>query len=255
MVKQQKTLKTSSEYRFRGLIRFTGRKVKLAEVHEGHVVGVLANEEVDFARWKELPHEAMANLRRDEPSVRQFIKTYGRLAAPIGKVVTITQFRHPITDEPMESATGRAAQAFLSGHPESEREDAFAESIDIFFTFVDSVRDSWNRQPEEAQFVKDHVDRHLRSSWSFKKSGEIEFAIDQLWSLICVLLLRDQADGKLGFCANPDCPAPYFRKKRATQKICEEGGCTAWAQRQYALRWWRENESKEAKGRNKRCRK
>jgi hypothetical protein len=39
-------------------------------------------------------------------------------------------------------------------------------------------------------------------------------------------------------CHNPDCPTPYFLARRKSQKFCERGACTAYAQRQYALKWW-----------------
>jgi hypothetical protein len=39
-------------------------------------------------------------------------------------------------------------------------------------------------------------------------------------------------------CHNPECPAPYFLAKRRSQKYCERGDCTAYAQRHYALKWW-----------------
>jgi hypothetical protein len=63
--------------------------------------------------------------------------------------------------------------------------------------------------------------------------------------LILMLFLRDHAAGKTAICANPDCPAPYFLKSRRTQKICEAGECVAWAQRNYSLKWWRENRKTE----------
>lgn len=44
----------------------------------------------------------------------------------------------------------------------------------------------------------------------------------------------------LARCHNPDCPAPYFLARRKDQKYCERGDCTAYAQRQYALKWWKE---------------
>jgi hypothetical protein len=58
-----------------------------------------------------------------------------------------------------------------------------------------------------------------------------------LWRFICLLFL----DSNPGFCANPDCPAPYFLKHRKTQKFCDLGPCTEYAQRRYALKWWHEN--------------
>ena len=78
-------------------------------------------------------------------------------------------------------------------------------------------------------------------------TGATVIKVSNAWALICMLLLRDHATGKTGVCANPECPAPYFLKSRKTQKICEAGECVAWAQRNYALKWWRENESKASK--------
>jgi hypothetical protein len=45
---------------------------------------------------------------------------------------------------------------------------------------------------------------------------------------------------KLRKCANPDCAVPYFIAKRKSQRFCERGECTRYAQNQYALKWWRE---------------
>jgi|SRR5712692_5819888 len=50
-------------------------------------------------------------------------------------------------------------------------------------------------------------------------------------------------------CGNPHCPAPYFLAKRRTQKYCERGACTAYAQRQYVKAWWdKEGRKRRARG-------
>jgi hypothetical protein len=54
-------------------------------------------------------------------------------------------------------------------------------------------------------------------------------------------------------CHNPDCPAPYFLAKRRSQKFCERGDCTAYAQRKYALKWWN-NEGRERRAKRSRKR-
>jgi len=54
---------------------------------------------------------------------------------------------------------------------------------------------------------------------------------------------------KLAHCYNPDCPVPYFVAKRKDQKYCERGDCTAYAQRQYALDWWKREHSSEIRKR------
>lgn len=47
-------------------------------------------------------------------------------------------------------------------------------------------------------------------------------------------------------CSNPDCTNPYFIAKRKSQKFCEQGPCTRYAQNQYAKKWWRENKRRES---------
>jgi hypothetical protein len=44
---------------------------------------------------------------------------------------------------------------------------------------------------------------------------------------------------KLRKCANPDCVNPYFIANRNSQRFCDQGSCTRYAQNQYALKWWR----------------
>jgi hypothetical protein len=44
--------------------------------------------------------------------------------------------------------------------------------------------------------------------------------------------------GRFRTCQNPECPARFFLVKRSDQMYCERGECTAYAQRQYALKWW-----------------
>lgn len=75
--------------------------------------------------------------------------------------------------------------------------------------------------------------------------GRLRVYVASVQRLILMLFLRDQGEGKTAICANPDCPAPYFLKSRKTQKICEAGECVAWAQRNYSLKWWRENRKKK----------
>jgi len=105
-------------------------------------------------------------------------------------------------------------------------------------------------QSNDRQILADfaqHASRGLASYCDFE-TGEIITTIKSVWALVCLLIVRDRAAGRTAVCANPECPAPYFLKSRKTQKICEAGECVAWAQRNYARKWWRENESKAAKG-------
>jgi hypothetical protein len=42
----------------------------------------------------------------------------------------------------------------------------------------------------------------------------------------------------LARCQNPNCPAPYFLARRRDQRYCEQGECTKYGQREFALDWW-----------------
>jgi hypothetical protein len=57
---------------------------------------------------------------------------------------------------------------------------------------------------------------------------------------------------RLARCHNPECPTPYFLGRRRDQKFCERGDCTAYAQRQYALNWWKRERGSKGKNRRKR---
>jgi len=46
---------------------------------------------------------------------------------------------------------------------------------------------------------------------------------------------------KVGVCANPDCPAPYFLKGRKTQRFCDRPTCAAYGQREHKKNWWKEH--------------
>lgn len=42
------------------------------------------------------------------------------------------------------------------------------------------------------------------------------------------------------YCANPDCPAPYFFAKRRSQRYCSDA-CAIPAQREFKRKWWAEH--------------
>ena len=73
-----------------------------------------------------------------------------------------------------------------------------------------------------------------------------------LWTFIRLLFLADHSEDKIAVCANPNCLVPYFVKKRKSQKLCEQGECVAWAQRQYSLRWWNAEGKKRREKQTKR---
>ena len=54
--------------------------------------------------------------------------------------------------------------------------------------------------------------------------------------------------GRLRYCPNPECPAPYFFANRRSQKFCSEA-CAKPSQREYKRRWWAEHGEARRKAR------
>ena len=252
MVKQKERTKNSSkrgfeEYRFPCSINpasfvpeTTELKIvdDLGPAYAEGVPGYFILGSLEHAKqspWSEPPHVAFANLRvEDSKAADAFTRRYG----------VLSRFYKDRDD------------------PDGQR---FTIDSAHFLHLQERLRQAW---PD-----KDGVDD--LGAWT-EFEGEVEEGFDtdvvvsggfvhlrprDLWASISFLYLWDSQAERLGFCGNPDCPAPYFRKKRKTQKYCEQGPCVQYAQRQYSLNWWnspgggkerREKASKnQSKGKNR----
>jgi hypothetical protein len=150
-------------------------------------------------QWPEPPHLAFANLRGDDAeSVEVFIKRYG----------------------------------LLPGTGKSELD--FANSVVLRGLILKAA---WEGDPVSISALKAQVEGNTKVDIQINRRG-IHLKTKDLWTLISFLFLFDYKYEKLGICKNPECLAPFFRKKRKTQKFCEQGPCVAYAQRQYSLDWW-----------------
>jgi hypothetical protein len=118
----------------------------------------------------------------------------------------------------------------------------------------DTLRQAWRGDTAALKEVQGWTTRYMVASLSFS-GGRIEMESDQLLGSISILLLRDHLAGKTAVCENENCEGQrFFIKAKATQKFCGHPKCTAFAQKQYALKWWnvegkqlREKRSKKAK--------
>jgi hypothetical protein len=236
MVKQEQSAKTSSrdwgsDYRFPSYVESSSilpetTEAKLVE-DLGSIGGVdgvsgyviSGNLGDAAAEWPEPPHVAFANLLAEKPeAVETFVKRYGLLS-----------------------------RLYIDGNdPDGNR---FTIDSATFLEKQDRLRSGWRY----ASATKEE-DCPAGGAVAFADiEGEVEEGFDtdvvvayryvqlrpkDLWAAICLLFLWDWKTQKLGFCESPDCPAPFFRKKRKTQKFCEQGPCVAYAQRQYSLDWW-----------------
>jgi hypothetical protein len=277
MVKQTKRSKTSSKAgqqpEIRGFITGDWNLPESVEMTEGTnlgltgvvqdyaVSGSIGTTPVDCGG--EQPHQAFANLPAapsseyadgplvDPQAMQMFIRRYG----PLGKVTDPARYvdyferRSLGLAEELKSLPDRQIPPGFSESPsEHPNVDLINEQKKVLAKadHQSLLRYAWNTGDPLAL---EEIERQAMQSavYSFSTpTGRLKITATNLWSLICILFLRDYGAGKIGVCLNPDCPVPYFTKKRRTQKICEEGDCVAWAQRQYAIKWWRENRAKKS---------
>ncbi|MGZ4733245.1 MAG: hypothetical protein ACXVZH_14015 [Terriglobales bacterium] len=75
--------------------------------------------------------------------------------------------------------------------------------------------------------------------------GRLEFPAKNFPGQLLLAILENWP--AMARCGNPKCPSAYFLAKRSSQKYCERGECTKYAQRQKSLKWWTENRAKGPK--------
>jgi hypothetical protein len=284
--KTSSTSKAFSEfYEVIGNVCYSGSVVKAVDVvcssKDGdYFAGTFSREPADLAKWSVLPHVALANLmtydaegvvnlraitinsksgdprptvlpRLDLQAGKRFLMKYG-----------VLYHRHVVYVRPL-------SQRFL-------------EEEDVAFALPEQVTDIPIKPDDHVIFREKIGDftvaqNLLRAAWAGDSAvvdiflrGELDdgfeltaFGVNpnypkgvysaalletqHLWAFICFLFLLDRERDRTGVCANPDCLAPYYLKKKRIQKICEAGPCTSWAQRQYANRWWAKEGQKRRK--------
>jgi hypothetical protein len=178
--------------------------------------------------WPEAPHIVFANLLVEDPkAVVAFTKRYGVLKdsflskdpEELEAANYLRQYGPPFKSPPPETFNIDSA---LLEQSQEELRGAWDNDWGLHRAYVGLLR-------EQIEFgTKVHV----------MPPGKVVLQTVDPWTFICFLFVRDLMESRLGFCGNPDCPAPYFRKKRKTQKYCEQGPCVQYAQRQYSLDWW-----------------
>jgi hypothetical protein len=177
-------------------IRYYGPLPRTTRIDGHDVLGELGPEVANVVRWKDPPHEALANVRRsdderglcDPKAVGAFVKRYGVL--------------HARLDNWSPSSSSNFDESCLS----------FSRSQSV-------LRDAWRNEAEALLDVNVQIESALDASTSMN-AGSIELATENLWSFICVLFLRDFQLGKAKVCASPDCLHPYFVEQRKGQRYC-----------------------------------
>lgn len=207
------------------------------------------------------PHVEFANLRTynadgnvtmaseegltlDEKALEKFIRTYGLLRG-----YELAPSRVPLNREPISEIAAfqltlrRAWQAWSASN-------AKFPLVEVRFNEAyqnDNCNEAYQNLANLSGFLEEMLKGFRVGFTVLDPVAELSVSADDLWRFILLLFPISASEGKIGFCANPGCPAPYFIKKRKTQKFCELGSCTAYAARLYTNRWY------DAKGKKQRA--
>jgi len=220
--------------------------------------GVLGSETLDSRRWIDPPHKALANLPVlpfiDVKPVEAFTLRYGvlRFDTPhraFGREVMLLSDESQVpgfdsTHETEFDARERHAPGLIDAVKFVPGAEFFVDSEEMQMA-QHTLREAWDENPAALKRIQDDAvgDMELvpvHGPGRGMRRGGFELRAKNLWNFVCVLFLHDRALGRLGKCLNPGCPAKYFVKRRRSQKFCELGPCTGYAQRKYALKWWKE---------------
>jgi hypothetical protein len=126
----------------------------------------------------------------------------------------------------------------------------YEQTQQVVLKFRDVIRQAWSGYSAALQIVQAlaQVSAHIVAA----ENGQIELIVDDLLGTACILFLRDFAAGRLGKCANPQCPSPFFVRSRRTQKFCDVPACMVYSHRNSANNYWGRLRAKErAKSRAK----
>jgi hypothetical protein len=253
-----------------------------------YLAGTLSREQVDQSKWPLLPHLALANLPTydaqgvmnmsppppefdaylAEDGVAREVELASLDVSAAEKFVRRYGVLHESDEILLRKGLSIEQHLEQEGVPLMEPADIkdisiTADDYAIFRTKVSELasaqrllRLAWMKNTAAIDiYLQGEIDRgfeinsfEIRQGFSFRRKASVGLRSNDLWTYICFLVVLDYAKGRTGYCENPECLAPYYLKKRRTQKICESGPCTAWAQRQYALNWWnKEGKKRRAK--------
>jgi hypothetical protein len=238
MVEQNRSGKTSSaaweplsrRYKIRATVAYRGAIPRSTRIVEDGVTALYGDSDEGHRlapKWKVPPHVQFVN-----------VPTYNAAGAMV------------MTPELGLKPDIKAVAAFIRRYGVFLDEAFFAkgaggvegqEDFDHFSRRQHLHRRAWTGDATAIEALRDISSMGLRIR--FAPEG-VALESRDLTGFIALLFSCDHRSGATGVCANPNCQAPYFLKQRNTQKFCERSSCTEYAQRQYALTWWRREGSR-----------
>ena len=110
--------------------------------------------------------------------------------------------------------------------------------------FRDDLRKLWRRDRDYEAVLGHWVNIcRMKTQWTWVvpawADGTYSVEPNYNLDLLALAIAAGEWMAKMAVCCNPECPAPYFLKKRTTQRFCERGPCVEYGQQQHALSWWR----------------
>ena len=115
-----------------------------------------------------------------------------------------------------------------------------------FKTVQEQLRHVWNpdTQTEKkngilVEWLRANGGATARADWD---RGLIWVNPNNLTAELASLMITKKS--RLSVCQNPECASPYFVAPKKGRKYCEQGGCTAYAQRKYARESWQRKHGK-----------
>lgn len=169
------------------------------------------------------PHEDLANVRDDEAAVKAFLDRWV-LNCEAEKAAQVTADLSQEFDYDVPGVT-RFEYAVIS--------------------YRKILRAAWEGDRSALFRIRCYASNLSLGAAEYSKRGQL-VAEAELWPIICMLFIGDNANGKIAICENKkSCHSPYFIKSRRTQKYCADGWCTLEAKRAASRKSWNESGKKK----------
>jgi len=125
--------------------------------------------------------------------------------------------------------------------PDQEMHEFFSKPLneqtqEVVLRFRDKLRQAWSGDSAALGTIR--LLAQANADLALSEHGQVELIVNNLLGAASILFLRDIAAGRLGVCANPHCPSPFFVSSRRTQKFCDVAACMVYSHRLSAKKYW-----------------
>jgi len=125
----------------------------------------------------------------------------------------------------------------LEGKPQGRDMDDFA--VDWLVPIRDLLREAWRGDSGAVELLRQKAQKAASASVEFHRGQfRVKVVVEGLVPLLAGLFLADLDAGRIGVCASPKCPTPYFVKRRKNAKLCGHSECASETQRRWERESW-----------------